>query len=82
MIKLRFSLVLGLVAVFATASAEAGKKQTICPVTGDALGGDNGPPIPYADHGQTILFCCKSCVKKYVANPAKYAAEVKKATGR
>jgi hypothetical protein len=53
--------------------------QNTCPVTGDALGGDNGPPIAIQDHGRTILLCCKSCAKKYKANPEKYAAAVKKA---
>ena len=62
-------------------AADAAKKQTICPVTGDALGGDNGKPIPYSDHGKAVLFCCKSCVKKYAANPAKYAVDVKQALG-
>ncbi len=75
-------LLFPLVAFALCASASAAKRQTICPVTGDALGGDNGKPIPYLDHGQTILFCCKSCVKKYVANPAKYADDVKQALGR
>jgi hypothetical protein len=54
-------------------------RQKICPVTGEALGGDTGEIIPYQDGGRTILFCCKSCVKKYKANPQKYAAATKKA---
>lgn len=72
-------LVLILVAALTVTSAFAGGKQKICPVTGDALGGDNGAPIPYNDNGKTVLLCCKSCVKKYKANPQKYAAATAKA---
>jgi YHS domain-containing protein len=63
----------------ATTLFAAPGKQKICPVTGDSLGGDMGPPISYTEGGKTILFCCKSCVKKYKANPQKYASAMNKA---
>ena len=44
-----------------------------CPVTGDPLGGDKGPPIAVTYKGNTIMLCCKSCVRKFNANPEKYA---------
>lgn len=79
MIKpIRILIAIAALAAFLVPSAHAGK-QHICPVSGDTLGGDMGPPVPYADGGKTIEFCCKSCVKKYKANPAKYAAAVQKA---
>jgi YHS domain-containing protein len=68
-----------LAALFAP-SAHAGK-QHICPVSGDVLGGDMGPPVAYSEGGKTIQFCCKSCVKKYKADPAKYAVATQKALG-
>jgi YHS domain-containing protein len=55
-------------------------KQHICPVSGDVLDADT-PPLAYNDGGRTILFCCKSCVKKYKANPQKFASAVQKAVG-
>ena len=45
---------------------------TKCIVTGDPLGGDNGPPVSVTYKGQVIKLCCKSCVKKFNANPEKY----------
>lgn len=54
-------------------------KQHLCPVTGDILGGDTDAPVPVTEGSRTILFCCKSCVKKYKADPQKYAAGVQKA---
>lgn len=45
-----------------------------CVVTGDAFGGDLGPPIDVKYKGRTVRLCCKSCVKKFNANPDKYLA--------
>ena len=45
-----------------------------CVVTGDAFGGDLGPPIDVKYKGRTVRLCCKSCVKKFNANPDKYMA--------
>lgn len=75
--KTLLTLAIGLMAISVVHAGEA--KQKICPVTGDSLGGDMGPPVSYNDGKRTILLCCKSCVKKYKANPAKYAAATDKA---
>ncbi len=80
MLKLVRTVLLTVALAAAIPAAFAGK-QTMCPVSGDALGGDMGPPVEYVDGGKKVLFCCKSCVKKYKANPAKYAEATKKATG-
>ena len=42
-----------------------------CIVTGDELGDD---PVDVTYKGRLIRLCCKSCVKKFNANPAKYLA--------
>jgi hypothetical protein len=42
-----------------------------CIVTGDELGDD---PVDVTYKGRTITLCCKSCVRKFNANPAKYIA--------
>jgi hypothetical protein len=55
-----------------TTFAAAARK---CIVSGETLGGDNGPPVEITGpNGQKVLLCCKSCVKKFNANPGKYLA--------
>lgn len=44
-----------------------------CIVTGNKLG-SMGPVITQVHNGQEVKFCCKPCVKKFAANPAKYTA--------
>jgi len=52
--------------------------NTICPVSGDKVGGDMGKPV-YVDYkGQKIGFCCKDCLKDFKKNPDKYAALAEK----
>jgi hypothetical protein len=47
----------------------------ICIVTGDDLGDD---PVNVTYKGQTLRLCCKSCARKFNANPAKYAPIIEK----
>jgi YHS domain-containing protein len=48
---------------------------TTCIVSGDKL----DPSVPAVVHnGQQVKFCCKSCVKKFQANPAKYLIKLPK----
>lgn len=42
-----------------------------CIVSGEDLGDD---PVAVSYKGRNIGLCCKSCVKKFNANPEKYAA--------
>jgi hypothetical protein len=53
-----------------------------CVVSGEVLGGDLGKPVPVTYQGQTILLCCKSCLKKFNANPEKYFAVYKAEAGK
>ena len=49
--------------------------QTACPVSGEKLGEDDmGKPVSIRYKGRTVQFCCKMCVKKFEADPAKYLA--------
>jgi hypothetical protein len=50
-----------------------------CVVTGDDLGDD---PLMAAYKGRQIPLCCKSCVKKFNANPEKYIAAYNKELAR
>lgn len=47
-----------------------------CIVSGNKLG-SMGKVIVKSHEGQEIKFCCKPCVKKFDANPAKYLAKLK-----
>jgi hypothetical protein len=49
--------------------------KTTCIVTGNELG-SMGPVITQVYQGQEVKFCCKPCVKKFAANPAKYLADL------
>ena len=47
--------------------------QLKCPVTGE----DIDPKVSAEVGGKTVYFCCKDCIAKYKADPAKYAAKLK-----
>ena len=47
-----------------------------CLVSGNELG-SMGKPITKVYGSQEIKFCCKPCIKKFDANPAKYMAKLK-----
>lgn len=44
-----------------------------CPVMGEPLG-SMGKPVPVTVDGETLFVCCRGCVKKVKADPAKYFA--------
>ncbi len=46
-------------------------KMTTCPVSGDKLG-EMGKPFTMEYKGQEVKLCCKSCKKKFDADPEKY----------
>jgi|UniRef100_UPI003782E4AA hypothetical protein len=48
-----------------------------CLVSGNELG-SMGKPITKVYNDQQIKFCCKPCIKKFDANPAKYLAKLPK----
>jgi YHS domain-containing protein len=47
-----------------------------CIVTDNKLG-SMGTPVKKVHEGQEVIFCCKPCVKKFEANPAKYLTKLK-----
>lgn len=47
---------------------------TTCPVSGEKLGG-MGEPVIKEINGREVRFCCKGCIAKYEADPAKYEAK-------
>ena len=60
------------IVLLAGALSGAAAENNKCIVTGDTLGGDNGPPVTVTYKGRTIRLCCKACVRKFNANPEKY----------
>ena len=48
-----------------------------CPITGEPI----DPSVSIEQDGKTIYFCCKGCIAKYKANPAKYADALRPAAG-
>lgn len=50
-----------------------------CIVTNDDLGDD---PINITYKGRLVRLCCKSCVKKFNANPEKYVAILNQQTAK
>jgi len=50
-------------------------RQAICPVMDEPLGG-MGQPIKVMVGDRPIFLCCKGCIKKVKAEPAKYLAMV------
>lgn len=48
----------------------------VCLVTDNKLG-SMGKVITIKHEGREVKFCCKPCVKKFNANPAKYLAKLK-----
>jgi YHS domain-containing protein len=46
--------------------------QRVCPVSGEELGGEMGPPVKVTRGGNSIFLCCKNCLKQVKANPDKF----------
>ena len=74
-------LCLTLAACSTAAPATAAEKAKpyplkVCIVSGNDLDSMGGP-ITKVHEGQEIKFCCKPCIKKFDANPAKYLGKLK-----
>jgi|SRR5690348_9671857 hypothetical protein len=74
-----------LVAPFSTRAdnkkAEKAKPYPLktCVVSDEKLGGDMGEPYVFTHNGQEIKLCCKSCLKDFKKDPAKYMKKVEAA---
>jgi len=47
-----------------------------CLVSDEKLDGDMGKPYVFVEKGQEIKLCCKSCLKDYQKEPAKYLKKI------
>ena len=53
-----------------------------CAVSGEAFGGEMGKPVKVTHEGTDVYLCCKSCMKDFKADPAKYVKMVKGAAAK
>ena len=53
-----------------------------CVVSGEAFGGEMGKPVKVTHEGTDVYLCCKSCLKDFKADPAKYVKMVKYAAAK
>lgn len=65
----------------AKAAASDNYPLTTCVVSGEKLG-EMGEPFIHVHEGTTVKFCCKSCLKDFNEDPAKYIAMIKAAEGK
>ena len=54
---------------------------TTCPVSGEKLG-EMGKPYVFTHEGREIKLCCKSCLKDFKKDPAKYVKKIEEAEAR
>jgi hypothetical protein len=50
-----------------------------CVVSDEKLGGDMGEPYVFTHQGQEIKLCCKSCLKDFKKDTAKYMKKIEEA---
>jgi hypothetical protein len=65
----------GIAAESAKAKAKPYTLKT-CPVSDEKLGGDMGEPYVLEHEGRQIKLCCKSCLKDFKKDPAKYVKKI------
>ena len=70
--------------IFSVAGADDVKAEkpayplTTCVVSGEKLG-SMGKSYVHEHKGKEVQFCCKSCLKSFDKDPAKYLAKIEKA---
>ena len=69
------------VGAFDLAQAKAAYPLDTCVVSGDKLEGDMGGPVDYVHKepgkpDRLVRFCCKSCIKDFKKDPAKYLKQI------
>ncbi len=69
-------LLFGAGALTPAAAKDTAYPLKTCLVSGNTLG-SMGDPVTKAYNGQQIKLCCKPCIKKFDANPAKYLSKLK-----
>ena len=70
-----------IVGLSADKKAEKGKAYPLktCVVSDEKLGGDMGDPYVFTHEGREVKLCCKSCLKDFKKDPAKYMKKIDEA---
>jgi len=53
-----------------------------CPVSDEKLGGDMGDPYVFTYKGREVKLCCKSCLKDFNKDSAKYIKKIEAAEAK
>lgn len=53
-----------------------------CVVSDEPFGGEMGKPVKVSHEGTDVYLCCKSCLKDFKKEPAKYTQLVKDAAAK
>ncbi len=72
------TLVLSAGALFAADIVPAGYPLKKCVISDESLG-EMGKPVKVTSDGTDVYLCCKSCIKDFNKEPAKYVKIVKDA---
>lgn len=70
--------IIGIGSLFAADNVPAGYPLKKCVVSGESLG-EMGKPVKVTSDGTDVYLCCKSCIKDFNKEPAKYVKMVKAA---
>jgi YHS domain-containing protein len=54
---------------------------TTCVVSGEKLG-EMGKPYTFTQDGREVQLCCKSCLKDFKKDPAKYVKKIEEAEAK
>lgn len=80
--KTTLTLIASVLAAGFLSAADTGVPATYplkkCPVSNEDLGG-MGKPVKVTFEGTDVYLCCKSCLKDFNKEPAKFVAKVKAA---
>ncbi len=72
-------------ATFAEQKDDKGKKPyplDTCVVSGEKLGSGGMKTYSFTHEGQEVKLCCKSCMKDFKKDPAKYMKKIQEAEAK
>ena len=81
-------VMLAIVALASAAPAEGNNPKPkpyplkTCIVSGEKLDGDMGAPYVFTYQDREIKLCCKSCLKDFNKEPAKYLKKIEEAEAK
>jgi len=80
-ISILAAVLLGSTFAFADSAVPKAYPLTKCVVSGEKPG-EHGKPVKVTSDGTDVWFCCKSCLKDFNKEPAKFVKMVRDAQAR